>query len=134
VFGVHDQIHEEERSRAEASVHAFSRRSRRRGLLDDPRVGESSTQRRRWAKGHLGTLAFSNLGDMGRFLTIRYRAHWADPNGQVLAEVAGTAQPRNPTDTGARHLEDVVEVMYEKVIDGLDKASHNHDTAPVPRE
>ena len=68
-------------------------------------------------------LEFSNLGDLGRFLTIRYRAHWVDADGNTIAEVAGTAQPRNPTETGPRHLEDVVEVMYEKLIDGLDKTT-----------
>jgi hypothetical protein len=68
-------------------------------------------------------LEFSNLGGLGRFMTIRYRAHWNDAKGELLAEVAGTAQPTNPTETGQRHLEDVVEVMYEKMIDGLDKAS-----------
>ena len=68
-------------------------------------------------------LEFSNLGDLGRFLTIRYRAHWIDGGGNVVAEVAGTAQPRNPTETGTRHLEDVVEVLYEKLIDGLDKTT-----------
>jgi hypothetical protein len=66
-------------------------------------------------------LEFSNLGGLGRFLTIRYRAHWETGRGDLIAEVAGTAQPRNPTETGVRHLEDVVEVMYEKLIDGLDK-------------
>jgi hypothetical protein len=71
-------------------------------------------------------LELSNLGDLGRFLTVRYRARWVDQSGQTIAEIAGTAQPRNPTETGARHLEDVVEVMYEKVIDGLDKVTTNH--------
>jgi len=71
-------------------------------------------------------LEFSNLGNLGRFLTIRYRARWVDRDGRAVAEVAGTAQPRNPTETGPRHLEDVVEVLYEKLIDGFDKTS-KHD-------
>jgi hypothetical protein len=71
----------------------------------------------------MADLEFSNLGGLGRFMTIRYRAHWNDAKGQLLAEVAGTAQPTNPTETGQRHLEDVVEVMYEKMIDGLDKTT-----------
>jgi hypothetical protein len=68
-------------------------------------------------------LEMSNLGNIGRFLTIRYRAKWLSPDGKVVAEVAGTAQPRNPTETGPRHLEDVIEVMVEGIIDGFDKAS-----------
>jgi len=71
-------------------------------------------------------LEFSNLGNLGRFLTIRYRAHWLDRDGRTVAEVAGTAQPRNPTETGPRHLEDVVEVLYEKLIDGFDRTT-KHD-------
>jgi hypothetical protein len=68
-------------------------------------------------------LRFSNLGDLGRFLTIRYKAHWLDARGNVVAELAGVAQPRNPTETGKRHLEDVVEVLYEQAIEGLEKVA-----------
>jgi hypothetical protein len=68
-------------------------------------------------------LRFANFADLGRFLTIRYRLHWTDARGNVVAELAGVAQPRNPTETGRRHLEDVVEVLYEQAIDGLDKTS-----------
>jgi hypothetical protein len=68
-------------------------------------------------------LRFSNIGDIGRFMTIRYKAHWIDPRGNIIAELAGVAQPRNPTETGKRHLEDVVEVLYEQAIEGLDKVT-----------
>jgi len=64
----------------------------------------------------------SNLGDIGRFVTVRFRGRWMTPDDQVIAEFAGVAHPRNPTETGKRHLEDVVEVMYEKIINGLNEA------------
>jgi hypothetical protein len=67
-------------------------------------------------------LELSNLGNLGRFLTIRFRARWYLPDGTELAGVAGVAQPRNPTETGDRHLEDVIEVMLEKMIDALDES------------
>jgi hypothetical protein len=67
-------------------------------------------------------LELSNLGNLGRFITIRFRARWFLPDGTELAGVAGVAQPRNPTETGNRHLEDVIEVMLEKMIDALDES------------
>jgi hypothetical protein len=69
-------------------------------------------------------MEMSNLGNIGRFLTIRYRAKWIGADGQLVAEVAGVAEPRNPTETGPRHLEDVIEVMYERMIEGFDRATH----------
>jgi hypothetical protein len=65
-------------------------------------------------------LQLENLGGIGRFLAIRYRARWLAPDNSVIAELAGVAQPRNPLETGPRHLEDVVEVMYESLVKGLD--------------
>jgi hypothetical protein len=65
-------------------------------------------------------LQMENLGAVGRFLAIRYRARWLAPDNTVIAELAGVAQPRNPLETGPRHLEDVVEVMYESLVQGLD--------------
>ena len=47
---------------------------------------------------------------------------WYGPGGVKIASLAGVAQPRNPTETGPRHLEDVVEVMYEETVHGLEKA------------
>jgi hypothetical protein len=67
-------------------------------------------------------LELSNLGSLGRFLTIRFKARWFLPDGTELAGVAGVAQPRNPTETGKRHLEDVIEVMLEKMIAALDES------------
>lgn len=78
----------------------------------------------------------SNLGNLGRFLTLRFRGRWMTPDNQLIAEFAGVAQPRNPTETGNRHLEDVVEVMYEKVISGLNdtlrQAPAQNNAAPPP--
>jgi hypothetical protein len=70
-------------------------------------------------------LQIENLGGIGRFLAIRYRARWLAPDNAVIAELAGVAQPRNPLETGPRHLEDVVEVMYESLVKGL-------ESEPVP--
>jgi hypothetical protein len=67
-------------------------------------------------------LELANLGGLGRFLTIRFKARWFLPDGTELAGVAGVAQPRNPTETGKRHLEDVIEVMLEKMIAALDES------------
>jgi hypothetical protein len=69
-------------------------------------------------------LELANLGALGQFVTMRYRAKWTSADGKVLAQVAGVARPRNPTETGPRHLEDAIEVMFENVIEGLDKATH----------
>jgi hypothetical protein len=75
-------------------------------------------------------IELSNLGDIGKFLTLRFRGKWLTPDNEVIAEFAGVAQPRNPTETGPRHLEDVVEVMYEKAVGGLNEALR---LAPPPR-
>jgi hypothetical protein len=64
----------------------------------------------------------SNLGSIGRFVSMRFRGRWMTPDNRLIAEFAGVAQPRNPTETGKRHIEDVVEVMYERIINGLDEA------------
>ena len=53
---------------------------------------------------------------------MRFRGRWTKADGQLIAEFAGVAQPRNPTETDNRHLEDLVEVMYEKIVDGLDRS------------
>jgi hypothetical protein len=74
-------------------------------------------------------LELANLGQLGQFVTMRYRAKWTSPDGKVLAQVAGVARPRNPTETGPRHLEDAIEVMFENVIEGLDKATQHAGTA-----
>jgi len=64
----------------------------------------------------------SNLGNIGRFVSMRFRGRWMTPDNRLIAEFAGVAQPRNPTESGKRHIEDVVEVMYERIIGGLDEA------------
>jgi len=66
-------------------------------------------------------LGRGNLGTLGAFLTIRYKAIWSDGAGNQIAAMAGVAQPRNPAETGPRHIEDVVEVMYEEMVAGLEK-------------
>ena len=67
-------------------------------------------------------LTLANMGRLGRALNIRYRATWYDRGGTKLTSVAGIATPRNPMETSARHLEDVVEVMYEQIVEGLERA------------
>jgi hypothetical protein len=49
-------------------------------------------------------------------------AIWCKGNGNKVAFFAGVAAPRNPTEPGPRHLEDVVEVIYEEMVQGLEKA------------
>ena len=79
----------------------------------------------------------NNLGNIGRFISLRFRGRWLTPDNQLIAEFAGVAQPRNPTETGDRHLEDAVEVMFEKVISGLeqtaDAASGSRGPVPGPK-
>ncbi len=65
------------------------------------------------------TLRTENLGNVGKFLSITYRARWLDDHGATIVELVGMAQPRERTETRPRHLEDVVEVMYEQLIDAL---------------
>ena len=55
------------------------------------------------------------------YITIRYRGGWYERNKKITS-VAGIAQPRNPTETGDRHLEDVIEVMFEQTVAGLERA------------
>ena len=71
----------------------------------------------------------SNLGNIGRFVTMRFRGRWMTADNKLIAEFAGVAQPRNPTESGKRHIEDVVEVMYEKIIGGLDQATMRRDNS-----
>src|SRR5262249_52900898 len=62
---------------------------------------------------------------LGNFISARYRAKWIGADGQQIAEVAGVAKPRNPFESSPkRHLEDVIEVMYENMVNGYDKATH----------
>jgi hypothetical protein len=64
------------------------------------------------------------LASSPRFIGARYRAKWVAPGGREIAEVAGTARPRNPFETSPqRQLEDVIEVMYEKIVDGYEKTA-----------
>ncbi len=70
------------------------------------------------------SMEFSNIGDVGVFLLIRFHAKWLGADGKLLSEVGGTAQPTNPTETGERHVEDAVENMYTQIIQGLDNAMH----------
>lgn len=73
----------------------------------------------------------SDLGNIGRFMIIRFRGKWVGANGAVLAEFTGVAHPRNPTEPGKRHVEDVVEVLYEKMIDALNQAAKAGVPAPA---
>lgn len=73
----------------------------------------------------------ANLGVYGRFLNVRFKAKWTTADGRVVAQVAGIAKPRNPLETGPRHIEDVVEVMYELMVDGLNKSAAPAAPAPV---
>lgn len=66
-------------------------------------------------------LSHGNLGSLGKFMIIRYKAGWYGGDGSKIALFAGVAEPRNPTETSERHLEDVVEVMYEQCVQALEK-------------
>jgi hypothetical protein len=70
------------------------------------------------------SMEFSNISDIGVFLLIRFHAKWLAADGHLIAEVGGTAKPVNVTETGERHVEDAVEVMFGQLVDGLDKALH----------
>jgi hypothetical protein len=62
------------------------------------------------------------IGNIGGYIAIRYRGAWLAGDGTKLASVAGVAEPRNPTESnGQRHIEDVVEVLLEQCVGGLEK-------------
>jgi hypothetical protein len=64
----------------------------------------------------------ARIGNIGGYIAIRYRGAWQAGDGTKLASLAGVAEPRNPTETnGQRHLEDVVEVLLEQCVRGLEK-------------
>jgi hypothetical protein len=89
-------------------------------------VGASFTEQPKDAKLvlsiELAELSRANIGSIGGYIIIRYKATWYKGNGNKVASLAGVAEPRNPTESGPRHLEDVVEVMYEEMVQGLEKA------------
>lgn len=70
----------------------------------------------------LAELSRANIGQIGGYVIIRYRATWLTSKGVKVASLVGVAEPRNPTEPGPRHLEDVIEVMYEEMVDGLERA------------
>lgn len=89
-------------------------------------VGASFTEQPKDAKLvlsiELAELSRANIGSIGGYIIIRYKGTWYKGNGNKVASLAGVAEPRNPTEPGPRHLEDVVEVMYEEMVQGLEKA------------
>ena len=89
-------------------------------------VGASFTEQPKDAKLllsiELAELSRANIGSIGGYIIIRYKGTWYRGNGNKVASLAGVAEPRNPTEPGPRHLEDVVEVMYEEMVQGLEKA------------
>lgn len=60
-------------------------------------------------------------------LRITYKAHWETGEGQLLARVSGTALPKNPIQTGEGHVRDVIEVMYEQMVEAFDKAQERRE-------
>lgn len=62
-------------------------------------------------------------------MRITYRARWQNRNGDVLARLSGTALPKNPIQTGEGHVRDVIEVMYEQMVEGFDKAQEKKQKA-----
>lgn len=64
----------------------------------------------------------------GSAAMIEYRARWTGPDGQLLAEVSGVARPRDPRVDSERFVADAIEVMFEKMVAGLDETTH--PTAP----
>ncbi len=70
----------------------------------------------------LAELSRANIGQIGGYIIIRYRATWRTGKGTQVASLVGVAEPRNPTEPGPRHLEDVIEVMYEEMVQGLERA------------
>ncbi len=73
--------------------------------------------------------AFKASIDEGQIgvLRVTYRARWLAPDGEVLAEASGTALPKNPIQTGEGHWRDVLEVMFEQLVDSYDKAQEKRD-------
>ncbi len=73
--------------------------------------------------------SFSASIDDGQIgiLRITYRARWVTEDGETLAQAAGTALPKNPIQTGEGHWRDVLEVMYEQLVEAFDKAQQKRE-------
>jgi hypothetical protein len=66
-------------------------------------------------------LSKGSIGNLGAYLTIRFKASWSTGSGEQLAAFAGVAEPRNVTEPGPRVLEDAIEVMLEQSVQALEK-------------
>jgi len=60
-------------------------------------------------------------------LRVAYRARWLTADGDVIAQTAGTALPKNPIQTDEGHWRDVLEVMFEQLVDAYDKAQERRE-------
>jgi hypothetical protein len=65
-------------------------------------------------------------GQIG-ILRVTYRARWIGADGEVVAQSSGTALPKNPIQTGEGHWRDVLEVMFEQLVDSYDKAQEKRE-------
>jgi hypothetical protein len=65
-------------------------------------------------------------GQIG-ILRVTYRARWISADGEVVAQSSGTALPKNPIQTGEGHWRDVLEVMFEQLVDSYDKAQDKRE-------
>jgi len=65
-------------------------------------------------------------GQIG-ILRVTYRARWLNSEGDVVASASGTALPKNPIQTGEGHWRDVLEVMFEQLVDAYDKAQQRRE-------
>jgi hypothetical protein len=73
--------------------------------------------------------AFKASIDEGQIgiLRVTYRVRWISAEGEVVAQSSGTALPKNPIQTGEGHWRDVLEVMFEQLVDAYDKAQERRE-------
>lgn len=65
-------------------------------------------------------------GQIG-ILRVTYRARWLNEDGDVVAQTSGTALPKNPIQTGEGHWRDVLEVLFEQLVDSYSKAQEKRE-------
>ena len=64
---------------------------------------------------------FITMGNRTDVILLTFRAAWQNPDGTVLAEVAGNAGPTDPNaNSQQRRVEDAMEAMYQQLVNGLD--------------
>jgi|GEM_PF-2109043 len=75
------------------------------------------------------------LRDGGRTIALRYAGKWIAPNGQMITPFQGIAMPVERNLSGKKNVEDVMGVMFERMVAALAEAqSRPAPVAPPPTD